>query len=511
MAHHERLESRGSSHLVAGSMSVALHLVVLVAILISGGRQDGAAYDDTPVASLVFVDAAEAHRRDGAETGAWHPAALEAERHAPQEIHDVDVPSLPDPEPDVLSIDADAALQIEQHALDETIATSRVEPLATMVLPSPEMTDVVQRLEHLASRKLKSRPRAQATWNQEGKQYTAELMLERATDAVEPDRVIAEVSAETGGRRYTTLVMLKRMAFSEFSQVIDRWDPMVQLHDDEIVGRVHINSRFNILSDGEARPTVQGKVSTAASGINVRSIGRRRSSDMFREGVETRADRISLEVAVDPIAWAERDADARVHQLAGDTRIRFFADGSYGWGDSRLDTPQHRAEADDGSVYFIAASGATLYVQGVVAGRYLVYSPQRIVVEDSLTYAHDPRVEPESDDYMGLVCDRNIEIARPEVTGPGDVDVHAALFARRRFVVTDIDHRGPAATLRILGSLAAGSVTASEPRYATKVVYDERFERTRPPGFPSADRFGIDHWDGRWTEVMEPTTAAKAY
>jgi hypothetical protein len=229
---------------------------------------------------------------------------------------------------------------------------------------------------------------------------------------------------------------------------------------------------------------------------------------MFREGVETRADRISLAVEMDPLAWVERDPDARVHQLTIDTQIRFFKDGSYGWGDSRLEAPQHRDDASSRAVYFVASRGVTLFVQGTVAGKFLLYSPQRIVVEDSLTYAHDPRVEPESDDYLGLVCDRNIEIAPPDVTGPGDVEVHAALFARRRFVITDIDHRGPAATLRILGSLAAGSVTASEPRYAMKVVYDERFERTRPPGFPSANRFAVDNWDGHWSEVVDVDQAA---
>jgi len=147
-------------------------------------------------------------------------------------------------------------------------------------------------------------------------------------------------------------------------------------------------------------------------------------------------------------------------------------------------------------------------VQGVVAGRVLVFSPERIVVEGNLTYANDPRDVPDSGDYLGLVCDRDIEVAPPRVTGPGDVHIQAALFARRRFVVADFEHPR-SGTLRIYGSLAAGSVTATEPRYAMKVEYDRRFEQVRPPGFPSTNRFAVEDWDGRWTEVPERSASAE--
>jgi len=158
-------------------------------------------------------------------------------------------------------------------------------------------------------------------------------------------------------------------------------------------------------------------------------------------------------------------------------------------------------------VYFIAPRRATTFVKGVVAGRFLVYSAHRIVVEGDLVYAHDPRHEADSEDYLGLVCDKDIVIAPPAVTGPGDLHIQAALFAKRRIIVTDIDHPHPA-TLEIFGSLAAGSLTASEPRYATRVEYDWRFERLRPPGFPSTDRFAADEWNGRWTEVSESSKPA---
>jgi hypothetical protein len=47
--------------------------------------------------------------------------------------------------------------------------------------------------------------------------------------------------------------------------------------------------------------------------------------------------------------------------------------------------------------------------------------------------------------------------------------------------------------------LAAGTISATEPRYATKIDYDSRFERQRPPGFPSTNRYEVAAWDGQWT------------
>ena len=66
-------------------------------------------------------------------------------------------------------------------------------------------------------------------------------------------------------------------------------------------------------------------------------------------------------------------------------------------------------------------------------GKVLVYAPQRIVIIDDLRYAVDPRT-PHADDYLGLVAERTVEIAEPDVTGPGDLEVFASIYARQRFV-----------------------------------------------------------------------------
>ncbi|MEE9179735.1 MAG: hypothetical protein V3U22_02475, partial [Vicinamibacteria bacterium] len=120
-----------------------------------------------------------------------------------------------------------------------------------------------------------------------------------------------------------------------------------------------------------------------------------------------------------------------------------------------------------------------------------------IIIEGDLIYASDPRIDPEADDFLGLVSDRFIEVADAEVTGPGDLNIHASIYAKRRFSVSRYRTRGEG-TLFIYGSLTAGSLSATEPRYSTKISFDRRLENVRAPGFPMTDRYEVAAWDNRW-------------
>jgi len=506
MTRPRRLDSQFSTRAWAGLLSVVLHLGLLLIILLSGGRRDGFSDDDTPVTRVVYMDSKVAASRDGIESILRNMAAPTRTPVDQPDFRGIEPPTLLPTEFDAPGNDSEEMPPPDDAAASEMVLGGAIEPPTTHLMSLAQASALLQRVERLAE-ELSKTPRARSAWQQDGLQYDAELVLQPATDGVEPDRVIAQISAADQGRQLMTRIMLKRLPFSHFAQLIDRWDPTVQLHDDEVIGRMHINSRFNLLHDSQARPRFLGKVTTAAGGFNMRSDGRRRASEIFQEGVATRAGRISLSEQRHSFEQARHDENVRLHELADDTAITFFPDGGYAGRDRNSGNSLFSERRTEQSVYFVAARGATVYVQGVVSGRYLVYSPQRIVVEGNLVYANDPRRDPDSDDYLGLVCDRDIVVAPPRVTGPGDLRIHAALFAKRRVVVTHIDHSS-SATLEIFGSLAAGSLTASEPRYATRIEYDWRFERRRPPGFPSTDRFAAEDWDGRWTEAEDRSEAA---
>lgn len=483
---------------------MVLHIGVAAIALLLGDRHDGVHSGDTPSTQLLLVEAPDADKRDGVELPPFEPASPAP--HMEQPLARIELTT----SPDTLTIEPIAsALAPPEEAVPEAVVVPPVPASATYEIPAAERAALSERLAKLAER-LAEPSEAHVEWEQNGTQYSAHLIPERANEGTALDRVLAEVSASHRGKAVTTRVFLKRLPFSQFTHMVDRWDPMVQFHDDEIVGRVHSNSPFNLAYDARTAPRFLGKVTTAARTFHTDSTGRRRDSDIFKGGIETRAGRIQLPDALQPFEWAPSGEPARTHEFADDTSIRFARDGSYILQMRGTSIAEHIDAPDPAEpVYFIARPGVTLYVQGVVSGKILVYSPQRIVIERSLTYARDPREDPASEDYLGLVCDKYIEIAPQSVTGPGDLAIDAALFAGRRFLVTNLNHRRTG-TLRIYGSLSAGSVSASEPRYATRIEYDRRFEERRPPGFPSTNRYEVASWDGEWTEVSE-RMAEEAY
>jgi hypothetical protein len=504
-AHLDQVNPRDIQRALAALVVAALHVGLFFLVVTASGRFDGIHNNTTPITRLVLLLTHNAKEKKGAELPAINAATNDSDTRdfvkrmlrAPDvrlATETTEPSATPESSPSQPEAVAPATL-VEVVRSEETSST----PAITIHSSSAERESLEKRLSKLAAELLKT-PQTQVRWQEAGKQYVASLAMVHASHGDELDRVIAQVSAEDHGKQFTTLVTLKRLAFSNFTQMIDTWDPMVQLHDDEIVGRLHINSEFNVMYDGDATPHFLGKVTTAASSFSGAFVGTRREQDIFREGIETRAGRIAMPKDVQPFAWAPRDEDTRIQPIQDDTHIEFFSDGSYVLS---TDSDSRRIDHDGSqSVYFIGSRGATLYIKGIVTGKVLVYSPQRVVIEGSVRYAHDARKDRHSSDYLGIVSDRTVEVARSAVTGPGDLDIDGAIYAGRRFLVSDLYSAQRPATLRIFGSVAAGSISATEPRYSTKIEYDPRFEEVRPPGFPATNKFVVDTWNAEWSEAQ---------
>ena len=339
------------------------------------------------------------------------------------------------------------------------------------------------------------------SWEHDGRTYSARITRDEAGDNMGMDQMIVEISTERDGRRWSTQMHMQRLAFSSFAQFVDRWDPNVQIHDDVIDGRFHSNSEVFISRSGGVQPTFHGKVTTARRVNTSNSERFVRREEVFLGGLETRVKRIRLPqqfVALDEIDDVPAE---RVHRFAANTEISFHDDGSFSWAYLKGEMSGHRVRLSDEPHYLLGDRGVSLRVSGVVNGKVLVYAPNDIVIGDDLLYAGDPRLDPDSDDFIGLVADRNVTVAEPRITGPGDLTVHAAILAKRRFLVRNYSSRR-AGTLHVFGSVAAGSLSATEPRFRTRLEFDPRLGEARPPGFPMTDRYEVVEWDGAWTEEL---------
>jgi hypothetical protein len=374
-------------------------------------------------------------------------------------------------------------------------------------LPVPEKVSMSPKQQKMLNKKFRkwaenfyrmkqNEPRI--AWEYGGQDYTAMFRHLPAQDNMTVGHVIVEVNTEENGNRLSTEMRMKRLAFSNFAQFVDRWDPGVQMHDDELEGRFHSNSRLYLESSRNVKPQFHGKVTTASRGIDlVSSHGPARRDSIFLGGLETGVKRIVLPKHFAAFLVDSSVGHENIQRFDEDTRITFYPDGTYGWTLVESDAREQIRTIPDRPSYIIGAAKKKLYLKGIVRGKILVYSPGTITIENDLTYADDPDVVADAGDYLGLVSDKDIEIAHPDITGPGDLLINAAIYAKRRFVVKKYSVEENA-MLFIYGSLTAGSLSATEPRYRTKIEFDRRLEKIRPPNFPVTNRYEVEAWDGKW-------------
>lgn len=319
-----------------------------------------------------------------------------------------------------------------------------------------------------------------------------------AKSATELDEVLFDITTQENGKMLSTQVRTRRLAFSNFAQLVDYWDPLVAVHDDVFEGRFHSNYAFAISRSKGIGPQFHGKVTTAA--YDVKTSGDFPIIDqnsIFIEGIETGVKQIRLPQTFSPFSDHSKLNRDQVLMLSEESWITFQQDGSYTWRSKFSPAVEHRAKISALSFFIVGDKGAKIHVKGTVNGKVLVYSADDVIIDNDLFYAHSPEKLPNSNDYLGLVSERNIEIAHPSVTGSGDFHVYAAIYARGWFRIPNLNSSGEA-ILYIYGSLSAGSLTATEPRYATHIRFDKRLETRRPPNFPLTERYEIVDWDKTW-------------
>jgi len=500
-------------------ISAALHIAVLVifsAALYTSGEDD----ENIPELSVQI------ETREGPSSEEMTDAALPEPAPEPEHVntspgnseHTVEAPVVADARP-VQPAAAEDSEEPAQPAIadaeptegpvltttgESSTAVAMDDPNLHETPPAPvpetEQVMLTRNVTQLAQKLLDTNmTKSQLTWQQDGKEYSARVIRRPAPDSTGLEQVIAEVTTNKDGKRMKTHLSLKRLAFSHFTQLVNFWDPHIQLHDDVIEGRFHSNTEIGLAFTQGVEPRFFGKVTTAAAHLTLDEFNTRsKKKNVFQGGTETRVERVTLPRDMPDVVNGGEQGDRQV--FVEDTRIIFNSDGSFVWRLAHGDGPLQRAESSQRPRYLIADKSAKLFVRGTVAGIFTVYSPEDIEIEGDLTYANDPRETLMSRDFLALIAGRDMRVAGTQITGDGDLHIQAAMFARRRFIIESAD-RGKVGKLLILGSLTAGTILETEPRYATKLDFDKRFEYLRPAAFPMTRRYEVDSWDQDWQEV----------
>lgn len=371
------------------------------------------------------------------------------------------------------------------------------------------------------------------SWHHKGQTYVANFNRVPAAGDMDMDEVVVEIVTQQDGKELRKELRMKRLAFSNFAQFTHLWDDNVTIHDDVLDGRFHSNSKIYVSSDRHATPTFNGKVTTASFEVDIDAIGRKNSKkNIFLGGLQTRVKKILMpkpnllfneKLTGQPNHKADNSLDDMTNNtlvLKQDTEIHFNADGSFGWqaiGNTdlhKIDTAkQMKPKAQfkwigDDPFYILAGSSYKLTASGIVNGKVLLYSPKRVTIVGDLVYANRGDVD-SGGDFLGIVSGKDVVIADSSITGPGDIQIDASIYAKGVFKVKN--HQSTqSATLHLFGSVSALSLGATQPRYATNIVFDQRLKNIRPPGFPVTNRFELATTDLNWkTDGWVPTKSAE--
>lgn len=380
-------------------------------------------------------------------------------------------------------------------------ATKITQPVEATIVEaaklSPKQEKMLQKKISKWARKLTETPASEVSkrWRHKGRHYQARFTKLPPIDETGLHRVLVDISTIDNGERRSTQMSLKKLAFSNYAQLVDHWDPRVEMHNDELEGRFHSNSEISIAYNREVKPVFHGAVTTAAPRIKVKNnIGFTRRSEIFKGGLRTGVKSIRLPSSFRPQLASLNIAERQLIRFSQHAHLTFLENGSVELRDEHEAGNSQILKLPGEVAYLLADEKVRLCVQGKVRGKVLVYSPERITIADDLVYAD---ASANTRDFLGLVSDKVIEVAGVEKTGSGDLHVHAALYAKRRFAVRNYSDQNEG-ILNVFGSLSAGSLTATEPRYRTRVRFDQRLHDQRPPGFPVTNHYEIEQWDKTW-------------
>jgi len=159
----------------------------------------------------------------------------------------------------------------------------------------------------------------------------------------------------------------------------------------------------------------------------------------------------------------------------------------------------------------ISIVNAEVHVKGTVKGKYSVgvsgsstslTGSGNIWIDDNIQYNTNPRTNPNSQDMLGLIAEKNIVID-DNTANQSNVIIEAAMFAQEgSFTVENYNSGSPRGTIWLYGgvvqytrgAVGTGSGSSMTTGYAKNYKYDSRLQSTYPPHFPGCGSFEIVSW-----------------
>ena len=273
---------------------------------------------------------------------------------------------------------------------------------------------------------------------------------------------------------------------------------------DDMHGPVHTNDQLHIYGS----PIFYDEVASAASSIDYYHGGPPQDNPDFRDGITLDASLIPLPANTDMLLNEANHADGL--KLAGNpVNLVFQVDGSgnpsiqvtIGGTTSILSYPAN-------GVIYVNGSAE---IEGTIRGQLTVGCDGDIRVVDNIVYYTDPRNDPTSNDYFGIVSECNVIVADNTANrDSADETIMAAVMAlNTSWIVQNYNSGSPRGKLIVFGGViqnkrgpvgtfdSYGITTGYEKDY----TFDERLLDNPPPAFPTTGQVEKVSW-----KELDPST-----
>ncbi len=263
---------------------------------------------------------------------------------------------------------------------------------------------------------------------------------------------------------------------------------------DRIEGPTHTNGQFRMYG----RPEFQGPVSSVARNF-IAWGGSGHTQPIFKETPKFGVAPKKYPTSMPPEIPQSARSGGTVFK--GDTSVTLLANGTMRVTNSQQGLTNKVMQLPKNGVLYV--DGGTLSLQGTLSGQLTVASSADIRLEGSVTYASDPRRNPQSKDVLGIVAGKNVVIPQ---SSPHDMQIHGSIMAiDSAFGVENWwDRSNAKGKLTIYGGLIqknrgpVGSFDPSTGRilsgYQKDYHYDPRLGGLSPPAFPNTGDYKTLVW-----------------
>lgn len=271
---------------------------------------------------------------------------------------------------------------------------------------------------------------------------------------------------------------------------------------DTVWGPLHTNGSLRV----DDRPVFMGKVTIDGQLVKRSNSARPQFLGGFETGIHITipSNGVSnLNAAATAGGYKFTGRSLVYLEFRGDSiRYRYSSSGSWNYALASTFAP-------NGAIF---AENSELRIKGRVKGRFTIGASGtggdrgKIYLDDDVYYNTDPQVNPNSQDMLGIVAQRDIEITN-NAANNNNIRVQASIYSETgSFLAEDYQSRPVAGAIYLYGGViqnargpvgefrTVGGTSTIINGFSKRYRYDDRFMVASPPFFPGTGNFEIVSW-----------------